>query len=44
MNSNYWGLLCVPLGLLICFGPALIATLMTPAPDEKQDSDKAEKH
>jgi hypothetical protein len=27
MDPNYWGIICVPLGVLICFGPALIATL-----------------
>jgi len=29
MDSNYWGLWCVPLGLVICFAPALIATVFT---------------
>ncbi|MDB6024500.1 MAG: hypothetical protein JWM68_723 [Verrucomicrobiales bacterium] len=23
MDTNIWGLICVPLGILICFGPAL---------------------
>ena len=23
MDTNLWGLICVPLGVLICFGPAL---------------------
>jgi len=27
MDPNFWGIICVPLGVLICFGPALIATL-----------------
>ena len=44
MDTNFWGLMCVPLGLLVCFGPALIATLMTPAPIEKRESEKTEKH
>jgi len=44
MDTNYWGLICVPLGLLVCFGPALIATLMTPAPQEKPEPEKTEKH
>ena len=44
MDTNYWGLICVPLGLLVCFGPALIATLMTPAPQEKPETEKIEKH
>ena len=29
MDSNYWGLWCVPLGLVICFTPALIAAALT---------------
>ena len=33
MDPNYWGLWCVPLGLAICFGPALVATLMTKPKD-----------
>jgi len=44
MDPNYWGLICVPLGLLVCFGPALIATLMTPAPVQEKESEKKEKH
>ena len=41
MDPNYWGLICVPLGLLVCFAPALIATLMTPAPIEiEEEKDK----
>jgi hypothetical protein len=27
MDPNYWGIICVPLGVAICFGPALLATL-----------------
>jgi len=27
LNVNYWGLICVPLGILICFGPVLFAWL-----------------
>jgi hypothetical protein len=44
MDTNIWGLICVPLGLLVCFGPALIATLMTPAPTEEREAEKTEKH
>ena len=44
MDINLWGLICVPLGLLVCFGPALIATLMTPAPIEKPESEDSQKH
>jgi hypothetical protein len=25
MDVNFWGEICVPLGILICFGPALLA-------------------
>jgi hypothetical protein len=28
MNSNYWGILCIPIGLVLCFGPALLATVL----------------
>jgi hypothetical protein len=39
MDTNYWGLWCVPLGLAICFAPALIAAALTkprdPANDDK---------
>jgi hypothetical protein len=24
MDSNYWGLICVPIGIFICFSPALL--------------------
>ena len=24
MDPNYWGLWCVPLGIALCFGPALL--------------------
>lgn len=44
MDTNFWGLICVPLGLLVCFGPALIATLMTPAPVEEAETKEIEKH
>lgn len=29
MDPNYWGLWCVPLGLVICFTPAVIAAILT---------------
>jgi hypothetical protein len=28
MDVNYWGLICVPLGLVLCFGPALVAAAL----------------
>jgi len=38
MDTNYWGLWCVPLGLFICFGPALIAAaLAKPGDPTKRD-------
>lgn len=33
MDPNYWGLWCVPLGLAICFTPALIAAVLTKPKD-----------
>ena len=24
MDVNYWGLICVPLGIVLCFGPILL--------------------
>jgi len=44
MDINIWGLICVPLGLLVCFGPALIATLMTPEPVDEPEANKIDKH
>jgi hypothetical protein len=38
MDVNYWGLICVPLGLVLCFGPALVAAVLTRP--EKPDADK----
>lgn len=38
MDTNYWGEFCVPLGLVLCFGPALIAALLTRP--EKPEGDK----
>lgn len=38
MDPNYWGLWCVPLGLVICFAPALIAAVLTRP--EKSNDDK----
>ncbi|MDB6023573.1 MAG: hypothetical protein JWQ04_3430 [Pedosphaera sp.] len=37
MDTNYWGLWCVPLGLAICFGPALIAAVLTRPDDSSTD-------
>jgi hypothetical protein len=37
-NLNFWGEIAVPVGLLICFGPALFIWFMAElkAPKEKQ--------
>jgi hypothetical protein len=41
MDPNYWGLIVVPLGLCLGFGPVLVAWAFTkPKPDDKPD----EKH
>jgi hypothetical protein len=42
MDPNYWGLICVPLGILVCFGPVLVAAAFT-KPD-KSESEKPGKH
>jgi hypothetical protein len=39
MDVNYWGLICVPLGILICFGPALLAAAIA-GWRSKPDQDK----
>jgi hypothetical protein len=36
MDTNYWGLWCVPLGLLLGFGPALFAAAFH-KPDTSED-------
>jgi hypothetical protein len=39
-DLNLWGIFAMPVGLIFCFGPALIAWIMiegkTPAPDERE--------
>lgn len=40
MDVNYWGLICVPLGIAICFGPALIAAAIAGRRRAKPDQDK----
>ena len=40
MDVNYWGLIVVPFGLVICFSPILIAAICT-KPNE--DADKPHK-
>jgi hypothetical protein len=39
--TNYWGLFVVPVGVILCFGPALIAWALTedraePPSDQKR--------
>jgi hypothetical protein len=38
MDTNFWGLWCVPLGLLLGFTPVLIATVLT-KPNDTADKD-----
>jgi|GEM_PF-2483378 hypothetical protein len=33
MDSNYWGLVLIPIGLVVCFGPALLAAAFHPSED-----------
>jgi hypothetical protein len=40
MDSNIWGLLAVPVGLIICFWPALLATILTKPKEENLDKAK----
>jgi hypothetical protein len=42
MDPNYWGLFVVPLGLLLGFGPVLVAWAFTK--DRPADTDKDKKH
>ncbi len=42
MDTNYWGLWCVPLGLAICFGPALLAAAFFPI--DKSEDEKRGKY
>lgn len=46
MDPNYWGLLCVPIGILVCFSPALIAAVLTKPglPDGVVAKEKENKH
>lgn len=41
IDANIWGLLVVPVGLSICFGPGLVvwlvAELRSKPPEEKED-------
>ncbi|EEF62476.1 hypothetical protein Cflav_PD5111 [Pedosphaera parvula Ellin514] len=34
MDSNIWGLICVPLGIIVCFWPALLAAVLTKPKEE----------
>ena len=42
MDSNYWGLICVPLGIALCFSPVLIVWYITAT--RPSDSDKSDSH
>jgi hypothetical protein len=41
LDSNVWGFLAMPLGILLCFGPGLFvwlkAELETPPPEKRED-------
>ena len=37
LNSNYWGLVVVPIGVLLCFGPALLVWLKLELTDRDKD-------
>jgi hypothetical protein len=41
LDSNIWGFIAMPLGLLLCFGPGLFvwlkAELETPPPEKRED-------
>ena len=41
LDSNIWGFIAMPVGLLLCFGPGLLvwlkAELETPPPDKRED-------
>ena len=41
IDANIWGLLAMPLGVLFCFGPALVVWLASPS--EKQEPQRAKK-
>jgi hypothetical protein len=38
MNSNIWGLIAMPLGVLLCFGPALFAWVKAECQSEPPDN------
>jgi hypothetical protein len=42
MDANFWGLICVPLGIAICFTPILLAAVF--GSPEESDTDKPQKH
>jgi len=43
-DGNYWGIMVVPIGILICFGPALLvwlkAEMKSDSPDKHKGDDK----
>ena len=36
-NTNYWGLWVVPVGVLLCFGPALLVWLKLELSSKDED-------
>jgi hypothetical protein len=33
IDVNMWGIICIPIGLVVCFGPALLAAVFHPSED-----------
>jgi hypothetical protein len=40
MDPNFWGLICVPLGVAICFGPVLLVAAFGKSAPRDTDPDK----
>ena len=48
IDDNFWGVLAMPVGLLICFGPVLVAWALAefrePSPEIAKADDKPDSH
>lgn len=40
MDPNYWGWFCVPLGILLCFGPVLFVAAFGKSDSPGEDKEK----
>lgn len=40
IDSNVWGLLAMPMGLLVCFGPVLVAWVIAECRSASQEHPK----